>query len=248
MLWRGVMEQTEQLSDLVRRTLLLELTDGVYKNVNRLPPEREIAERLGVSRTVMRDALASLEQEGFISRKHGVGTIVNRHVLAVKTRMDLEEEFLTMIMKAGKVPKTAFCHTSIEKADAETAKNLRISPDDLIFQVVRLITANKDPAIYCIDRFACSLVNTRDYDIKVLKEPIFNFIKTYCNTEVYMDLTEVRAVAATEELATNLKVPVGSPLLHMNEIGYDFRGNPILSSLEYYKDQILHHTVLRKKI
>ena len=242
------MEQIEQLSDFVRRTLLKELSDGVYRDMSRLPPEREIAEQLGVSRTVLRDALASLEREGFISRKHGVGTIVNRHVLNVKTRMDLEEEFLDMMKKAGKIPKTVFCHTSIVKPDAETADALQISRDDLIFQVDRLITANLEPAIYCIDRFACSLVQTKDYDKKVLKEPIFNFLKAYCNTEVYMDLTEVRAVAATEKLADIFKVPVGSPLLHMNEVGYDFWGNPVLSSLEYYKDQVLNHTVLRKKI
>ncbi len=242
------MEKIVQLSDLIRQTLIKELTEGIYRDKVRLPPERDIADQLGVSRTVLRDALTSLEREGFISRKQGVGTIVNRHVLAVKTRMDLEEEFLDMFMKAGKIPKTVFCHTTIEKADSETAKILHISPDDLIFQVVRLISANKEPAIYCIDRFACSLVKTKDYDIKVLKEPIFNFIKAYCDTEVYMDLTEVRAVAATEELADALKVPVGSPLLHMNEIGYNFQGKPILSSLEYYKDQILNHTVLRKKI
>ena len=63
-----------------------------------------------------------------------------------------------------------------------------------------------------------------------------------------MDLTEVRAVAATKEIADALEVPLSSPVLHMNEIGYDFRGNPVLYSHEYYKDRVLNHTVLRKKI
>ncbi len=50
----------------------------------------------------MRDCLSTLEREGFISRKHGIErTIINQHVLDVKVRLDLEEEFLDMIRSAG---------------------------------------------------------------------------------------------------------------------------------------------------
>ena len=48
--------------------------------------------------------------------------------------------------------------------------------------------------------------------------------------------------------ARALDVPPGTPLLHMDELGYDLRGHPVLHSDEYYADGILRHTVLRKKI
>ena len=82
------MEQNTSLASRIRKELLQELVSGIYQEAVRLPPEVEIAARLGVSRTALRDALATLEQEGFISRRKGVGTIINRHVLAVKTRME----------------------------------------------------------------------------------------------------------------------------------------------------------------
>ena len=53
---------------------------------------------------------------------------------------------------------------------------------------------------------------------------------------------------ASPEAARQLQVPVGSPLLHMDETGYDFWGRPVLHSMEYYRDRALRHTVLRKKI
>ena len=43
----------------------------------RLPPERELCERLGVSRTVVREALNLLEARGLISIEHGRGAVVS---------------------------------------------------------------------------------------------------------------------------------------------------------------------------
>lgn len=42
----------------------------------RLPPEREIAERLNVSRTLIREALIMLELEGLIEVRRGAGIFV----------------------------------------------------------------------------------------------------------------------------------------------------------------------------
>jgi len=42
----------------------------------KLPPEKEMGERLGVSRTVVREALQTLIAKGLVETRHGVGTIV----------------------------------------------------------------------------------------------------------------------------------------------------------------------------
>lgn len=53
-----------------------ELRKGVYQIGDRLPPERDIAERFDVSRTVVREALIMLEIENLISVKKGSGVYV----------------------------------------------------------------------------------------------------------------------------------------------------------------------------
>jgi DNA-binding FadR family transcriptional regulator len=52
------------------------IMDGVYDYGDRLPPEREIARRFGISRTTVRTALDLLEERNFIRRKIGSGTFV----------------------------------------------------------------------------------------------------------------------------------------------------------------------------
>lgn len=124
------MDQGLQLSEEVTRRLLEEIRFGRYQDMKKLPPEVELAGQLGVSRTLLRDCLAILEREGFISRKHGVGTVINKHVLDVETRMDLEKEFLDMVKDAGYQAEIASVKAEKADCDRETADKLRLEPGD----------------------------------------------------------------------------------------------------------------------
>ena len=232
------MSEGNLLSEEITQRLLHEIREGCYANCRKLPPELTLAKEMGVSRTLIRDCLSALEREGFISRKHGVGTIVNPHILNATTRMDLEKEFLEMVSDAGYVS---------DMKEKEVAAKLHIEEGDLVLISERLVTADGRPAIYCMDHIAEA--NTKEgYDIRLLKEPVFKFIEQCCEQEIYMDLTEIRAVAAGEDLAEILNVDRQAPLLYMDEIGYSFMGEPLLYSREYYVDGILSHKILRKKI
>ncbi|MDX1304375.1 FCD domain-containing protein [Photobacterium sp.] len=62
----------QELGLVMRR----ELIDGHYKVGDRMPPERDIAERLNVSRTVVREAIIMLELENLVEVKKGSGVYV----------------------------------------------------------------------------------------------------------------------------------------------------------------------------
>ena len=47
----------------IRSQLLADMKDGIYAHCARLPRESVLAEKLGISRTQLRDILASLERE-----------------------------------------------------------------------------------------------------------------------------------------------------------------------------------------
>ena len=92
-------------SRTIRQYLLQAMRTGEYAHGDRLPRESVLAEKLGISRTQLRDILASLEREGFITRRHGVGTLINRYVFNVPTRMDIEVGFSDMIRPAPSEPR-----------------------------------------------------------------------------------------------------------------------------------------------
>ncbi|WP_455581626.1 GntR family transcriptional regulator [Dysosmobacter sp.] len=234
-------------SKTIRAQLLSDMKSGAYAGCERLPRESVLAEKLGISRTQLRDILASLEREGFITRRHGVGTIINRHVLNVQTRMDIEVEFLDMIRQSGREPAVAYVRVTDGTADEHIAGQLRIPVGTPIIRVARLCTADGKPAIYCEDVVEKALAKG-EYTIKDFKLPIFHFLQQFCGVCPYMDLTDIRPAAADAALAEIFQIPMGSPLLGMDEVDFDIDGNPVFCSREYFADGIFRHTVMRKKL
>ena len=234
-------------SKTIRSQLLADMSSGIYADADRLPRESVLSETLGISRTQLRDILASLEREGFITRRHGVGTIINRHVLKAQGRMDIEVEFLDMIRQSGHTPGVAFVQYGEGTADARIAEQLRIREGDPVIRVTRLCTADGKPAIYCEDILAKALVR-QAYTEEDFRAPIFHFLQEFCGVLAYMDLTDIRPTVADTQLAEVFQVPEGSPLLQMDELDFDIDGNPVFFSREYFADGIFRHTVMSKKL
>lgn len=234
-------------SKTIRAHLLSAMKDGEYAACERLPRESVLAEKLGISRTQLRDILASLEREGFITRRHGVGTIINRHVLNVQTRMDIEVEFLDMIRQSGHEAAVASVRVSEGFADEKISRQLQIPVDTPVIRIARLCTADGKPAIYCEDVVEKALAKG-NYTIKDFKLPIFYFLQQFCGVYPYLDLTDLRPVAADAALSEIFQIPAGSPLLNMEEVDFDIDGKPVFCSMEYFVDGIFRHTVMRKKL
>ena len=66
----------EKLSTSVVRQIELLILRGILRPGERLPAERELSERLGVSRPSLRDAVATLQQQGLLTSRAGSGIYV----------------------------------------------------------------------------------------------------------------------------------------------------------------------------
>src|SRR5512137_2149251 len=76
---RGPMEskiRPQTVSEAVVERILADISAGQLTADQRLPPQREMARRLGVSNSSVREALQSLQTMGVIGIRHGVGAFV----------------------------------------------------------------------------------------------------------------------------------------------------------------------------
>jgi GntR family transcriptional regulator len=242
------MDSFVQLSEEVVNRILKEIKYGKYSGLLKLPPEVRMAEEMGVSRSVIRDSLSVLEQEGFVVRKHGVGTIINKHVLNVVTRIDLEKEFMGTISDAGYTPDVAFAKAQIVKSDKNLAEKLEISENSSLLEIEKLVTADGRPAIYCVDYIPVNLIKKENYMSEDFKKPVFDFLDRFCDIDIYMDLTEVKGIGCDDYISKMLDTPKGEAITFMDEVAYTEKGLPAMYSKEYYANGIVQHIVLRKKI
>lgn len=94
----------------------------------RLPPERELAEQFGVSRTVVRDAVKTLAGRGFLQVRHGSGIFVATAEESMTGRLDLLSGSLVLL---GSGLQDLFdVRKTLEARTVELAAKLR-TPDQV---------------------------------------------------------------------------------------------------------------------
>lgn len=71
-----VFEQGQSLAEVAHNQMLALIDDGSWSPRSRLPSETELARRFGMSRPVIRQALAKLRDAGLIQSRQGSGSFV----------------------------------------------------------------------------------------------------------------------------------------------------------------------------
>ena len=151
------------ISDRIVSALLEELRTGRYAQTDRLPAEVDLAAELGVSRTVIRDALSEMERAGYIERVRGIGTVVNRSVLNLRSRLDQKLEYYPLIRSFGSYPHADGIQIYPVRAGEELARDLAIEPGDDVICIKKRILADTTPVIYSIDYLPRALFGSRDF-------------------------------------------------------------------------------------
>ena len=107
------------LQNRVYELLLNMIIDGKYRDNEMLPSERVICEELGVSRTVIREAVKSLEARGILAVIHGKGIRV-----VPATSGDISEAFMLYLQRQHRdvpVDDLMDVRLSLESSIAECA-------------------------------------------------------------------------------------------------------------------------------
>ncbi len=108
--------------------------DGELQTGDRLESERELAERFGVSRITVRDALRVLEARGLVHVKVGASggafvsdTNVDQVAESISTMIQLQRMTLSGVAEARTVVETATSELAAERADEADIKRIEQS-------------------------------------------------------------------------------------------------------------------------
>jgi GntR family transcriptional regulator len=200
---------------------------------DRLGAERELAERLGVSRSTVRAALADLERSGVIRRKTGRGGGI--FVAERKVERDLTSlaGLPAYLRRQGFQADARVLSTATVEADAATAAALGLDDGALVLEVVRVRLADGEPislerALFPADRFPGLLDRS-------LAGSLYELLGTHYGLVPGEAEERIEVVAAGAAEARLLGLPRAAPLLAVARTAWDADGHAFERSHDLFR-------------
>ena len=233
---------TEAAQEEIRQAIL----SGTYRPGSQLPGEMELVTMLGVSRTVVREALRMLEEDGLITRRHGVGTFVRKH--PILNNLSLDFGTTDMIVSAGMTPGTTRFTVEVTPASDEVAEALAMEPGKPVVTIERVRTADGRPVVYSIDCFPTSIAGDIDQMASQAsqQESLYHILQVNYGMVIDYGVARILPVHATDHIAGQLAIEPGSLLLYLLQTDYSPNDDPILYSREYHLPDAFDFLILRR--
>lgn len=233
----------------IMEELRRQIREGGLRPGDRVPSERELAERFGASRMTVRQALNQLAWEGVIVRRQGQGSFV------AEPKIPLGLQFLTSfsedMRRRGLVPSSRLLGVSVAEADAATAEALGLPVDRRVTSLRRVRYADDRPlSVEHVQVPYRLLPGLADHVRQVFKgrsRSDFSLYEYFARAGIGLERARqtVEATVATAELARLLQVAEGAPLLLLTRVSYDGAGRAVELVRAWYRgDRYRYETEL----
>lgn len=212
--------------------LAQELELGIYPAGTRLPGERELATRLGVSRVTLRTALSALESEGRLTRSAQRGWFVPSDVVGEPP--STLQSFTEMARARGLHPTARVLRQQTRPATLDEASRLRIAPTAPVLQIDRLRGLDGRPV--CFDIVVLPVERVAQLvDADLTDASLYDTLRERCGVSIHRSRYRVMAATADAPLAGLLETTAGAAVLIGDEIAFSADGTPILLGTNTYR-------------
>jgi len=224
----------EQLRKLIK--------DNHYKEGDLFPKETDLARRWGISRNTLRQAIHNLVNDGLLERKKRSGTLVKKK----KITTDLSNWFsFTHEMELKGMPfKDLFHLVKTVKANADVAKGFGIEKDSKLICLERIRSTGKKPMVYFESFFHPRIGLTGKENFK---QPLYEMLDNEFHMVPVYSQEEIRAIAATEKIASLLGIEKGMPVMERKRLVLDAGRKPIEYNTCYYRSDWFTYSIEIKR-
>jgi len=210
---------------------------------DQLPSEAAMSKELGVSRNTLREAYVSLENEGFIVRRHGFGTFV-AHPHLIRDSLNEFLPFAQIIQNSGYVPSFQTLSMEFECAPAEVAEVLKISPTTQVRRIKRLVLADQQPVIY-VDDFISPSVEAFSLDWDAFDGNMIQFLAASIHPSPHQIQSLIRVAPLTTEISQYLGLADQTPILMVRSTIFTVDNRPVAFSKVCFNSDIVELNIVR---
>jgi len=193
-----------------------------------LPSEQEICDQLGVSRTVVRQAMAELQRKGLISKQNGKRSMISWPKYEGGLMQTLRGFYEDAVAK-GQKPSTRVLRLAEIPAEADVAAALQVREGHPVIMLDRLRSLDGEPEVLVatyIPKQLCPGLLKEDFT----NTSLYELLSEKYGMEIASGDRSIEAIALNRHDARLLGVKTGSPALLLRSIGLLEDGTP----LEYF--------------
>lgn len=214
-----------QFRDSLRNVIL----SGDLAVGDKLPTEAELGEQFGISRIVVREALADLVRSGLIYKIRGQGAFV-----AARER---EEDFVSTVLgfsdemeRKGLTVRTQVLSQELRGATAAEAQAMSLTADDPLIALKRLRSVDNELRLLVETCVPADLAPGL-HRVKLENRSLYDVLRRQYGLRIVRAERWIDAVLPDEATAELLGLTVPEPLLRIESLAFNQNGRV----LEYYK-------------
>lgn len=198
-----------------------------------LPSEQELEAIFDVSRTVIRQALRELAQEGLIYSQKGKGSFVAPSKVT-EGQIQRLTSFTSEMSRQGIESQTQVLEQEVANADPHTGERLEVAPGTPVVTLRRLRKVEGEPFMMATTWLPWELCKGLE-NVDLTERSLYEVLATDHGRTITRGVRTLDAVAASVDVAALLDVATGSPIMRIELVSYGADGRALEYSVAFHR-------------
>ncbi len=213
------------------------------KNGAAWPGEPVLAESLTASRPALREALIRLEERGYITRRQGADTVVNRALLDVGGRIDEKVDIADIIASTGREANIDLLEFKWDVVDLDEADEFGLVPEQEVLRTKKVWSADGLPVVVACDVIPvrAGAAPKRAVDAR---RPVFEIASVLGNQPAEWEMVKLGIATLGDDAKIMQGVP-DEPFLSFNVVGISRTADPAYWASERHRPGALPYSMVR---
>lgn len=203
---------------------------GVIRPGDALPSERDLAQKIDVSRVTVRKAVQELVHDGVLVQRHGSGTFVAPQPHRVEQSLGQLTSFAEDMARRGLPVRSVLLDRGTYDPSPEETMALGLAPGERVARIWRLRISDNTPL--AIER--ASIAAAVLPDPARVGESLYSELERTGNRPVRA-IQRIRAANLGEADAKLLEISAGAAALHIERVGYLASGRVVEFTRSVYR-------------
>ena len=213
------------LYDLIEQNLRELILRGQLTPGEAVPSEWELVDLYGVSRLTVRSALDDLTRQGWLIRRHGVGTFVSHPAITEISPSKLS--FTEQMRAIGRKPSSRLVSLQVVDAGMEVANMLSLEQGEPVFEIVRVRLADGEPILLETSYLSQKRFPHLENASELTTSSLYEWLGVHYQTNVTMMDQSLEPVLLKTDQAEFLETQPGSPAMLSKVRAYTNTAEPI---------------------